>query len=86
MDDCFGFIRGLVSMAKPTPELSVPTERIIIFPVVVIILKTVIFSVENGVTWETAVLLKCDRKEEKGDLQVWTHTPPQNVVSDERND
>lgn len=48
-------------------------------------MKTVIFSVENGITWETIVLLKCDSKEEKGDFLVWTDTRPENVVSDVRN-
>ena len=52
----------------------------------VIILKTVIVSVEEGITWETTVLLKCDRKEEKGHFKVWTDASPQDVVSDERND
>ena len=51
----------------------------------VIILKTVIFSVEKGISWETIVFLKCDSKEEKGDFQVWNDTRPQNVVSDVRN-
>lgn len=47
--------------------------------------KTLIFSKEERITWETAVLLKCDLNEEKGDFKVWTDNRAQNIVSDERN-
>lgn len=52
----------------------------------IIILRTVIFSEENGITWESTVLLNCDLKEEKGVFRVWTDKQTQEVVSDDRND
>lgn len=48
--------------------------------------KTLVFSDQDDtITWETAVLLKCDLNEEKGDFKVWTDNRPQNIVSDKRN-
>lgn len=61
-------------------------SQCLLFLVVIIILSTVIFSEENGITWESTVLLNCDLKEERGVFRVWTDKQTQEVVSDDRND